>query len=62
MDCKATVELGEYSRGGQTRGNNLAQDHDLGVKEKYIPCEFLMRIRGNFILTLVVLTKPVISW
>ncbi|MDJ0592867.1 MAG: hypothetical protein QNJ72_23230 [Pleurocapsa sp. MO_226.B13] len=25
MDCKATVELGEYSRGGQTRGNNLAQ-------------------------------------
>ena len=38
MDCKATVELGEYSRGGQTRGNNKAQDHDLGFKEKYIPC------------------------
>lgn len=38
MDCKATVEIGEYSRGGQTRGYNQAQDHDMGIKEKYIPC------------------------
>jgi transposase len=38
MDCKASVSLGEYSRGGKTRGNNQAQDHDMGVKEKYIPC------------------------
>ena len=37
-NCKATVKLGEYSRGGKTRGNNQAQDHDLGEKEKYIPC------------------------
>lgn len=38
LDCKATVNIGEYSRGGQTRGDNQASDHDLGCKEKYIPC------------------------
>jgi hypothetical protein len=38
IDCKATVNIGEYSRGGQTRGDNQASDHDLGCKEKYIPC------------------------
>lgn len=47
MDCKATVELGEYSRGGQTRGNNKAQDHDLGFKEKYIPCGILDEDKGQ---------------
>ena len=41
MDCKATVNIGNYSRGGQTRGYNQAQDHDMGVKEKYIPCGIL---------------------
>jgi hypothetical protein len=24
MDCKATVNIGDYSRGGQTRGDNRA--------------------------------------
>jgi transposase len=38
LDCKATVNIGEYSRGGQTRGDNQASDHDLGCQEKYIPC------------------------
>jgi transposase len=38
IDCKATVNIGDYSRGGQTRGDNHASDHDLGCKEKYIPC------------------------
>ena len=28
MDCKATVTLGEFSRGGLTRGDNQACDHD----------------------------------
>ena len=34
IDCKATINLGEYSRGGQTRGDNQAADHDLGCQEK----------------------------
>lgn len=38
IDCKATVQIGEYSRRGQTRGNPQASDHDLGCQEKYIPC------------------------
>jgi hypothetical protein len=38
IDCKATVPIGDVSRGGLTRGDNHACDHDLGLKEKYIPC------------------------
>jgi Rhodopirellula transposase DDE domain len=38
IDCKATVHIGDYSRGGQTRGNHQAIDHDMGCEQKYIPC------------------------
>lgn len=38
IDCKATVLLGDVSRGGYTRGDHRACDHDLGLKGKYIPC------------------------
>jgi hypothetical protein len=38
IDCKATVKIGPFSRGGVTRGDNQADDHDLGCQEKYIPC------------------------
>lgn len=41
MDCKATVKIGDFSRGGKTRGDNRAADHDFGCKEKYIPCGIL---------------------
>ena len=37
MDCKASVKIGEYSRGGKTRGDNRAVDHDMGCDEKYTP-------------------------
>ena len=37
MDAKATVNMGEYSRGGKTRGVNKASDHDMGCEEKYVP-------------------------
>ena len=37
MDCKATVNIGDYSRGGKTRGDNEALDHDMGCEEKYTP-------------------------
>lgn len=32
------MKIGNFSRGGETRGDNQADDHDLGCKEKYIPC------------------------
>ena len=38
IDCTATVALGDVSRGGLTRGDYRACDHDLGLHEKYIPC------------------------
>jgi hypothetical protein len=38
IDWKATVKIGNFSRGGVTRGDNRASDHDLGCEEKSIPC------------------------
>src|SRR5712691_3989675 len=38
IDGKAIVKIGEFSRGGLTRGDNRASDHDRGCKEKYVPC------------------------
>jgi transposase len=38
IDCKATVKIGDYSRGGRTRGDYKACDHDMGCLEKYTPC------------------------
>jgi hypothetical protein len=32
------VKIGEFSRGGLTRGDTQASDHDMGGKEKYVPC------------------------
>jgi hypothetical protein len=32
------VKIGDFSRGGVTRGDNRASDHDLGCEEKYTPC------------------------
>lgn len=51
MDCKATVEIGEYSRRGQTRGYNKAQDHDMGTKEKYVPCGIVDEDTGQLYVT-----------
>jgi len=31
------VKIGNFSRGGVTRGDNQADDHDLGCQEQYIP-------------------------
>jgi hypothetical protein len=41
LDSKATVKIGDYSRGGKTRGDNQACDHDMGGSEQYIPCGIL---------------------
>ena len=51
MDCKATVNLGEFSRGGLTRGEVKACDHDLGCEAKYIPCGLLDEETGQLSIT-----------
>jgi hypothetical protein len=50
MDCKATVNLGEYSRGGRTRGENQALDHDFEPEGKSIPCGILDEDKGQLYL------------
>jgi hypothetical protein len=51
MDCKATVNIGDYSRGGQTRGDHRACDHDMGCQEKYIPCGIVDEDTGQLYIT-----------
>jgi Rhodopirellula transposase DDE domain len=50
MDCKATVKLGDYSRGGETRGDNRALDHDMGQTDKAIPCGIVDEDSGSLFL------------
>jgi transposase len=51
IDCKATVHIGDVSRGGLTRGDYEACDHDLGLKEKYIPCGIVEEDRAQLHIT-----------
>lgn len=51
MDCKATVKIGPFSRGGLTRGDNRASDHDMGCPEKYIPCGIVDEDSGELTIT-----------
>ena len=51
IDCKATVHIGEFSRGGMTRGDHQACDHDFGCREKYIPCGVVDEDSGELQIT-----------
>ena len=51
IDCKATVPIGDVSRGGLTRGDYAACDHDLGLKEKYIPWGIVEEDGGQLHIT-----------
>ena len=51
IDCKTTVPIGDVSRGGLSRGDNQAWDHDLGLHEKYIPCGIVAEESGQLHIT-----------
>ena len=51
LDGKATVKLGDYSRGGKTRGDTQAADHDMGCKEKDVPFGIVEEDSGQLYLT-----------
>ena len=51
IDCKATVNIGDYSRGGKTRGDARAADHDMGCEEKYVPFGIVDEDEGALYLT-----------
>jgi transposase len=46
IDGKATVPIGDVSRGGLTRGDHHAWDHALGLHEKDMPCGLVDEERG----------------
>lgn len=52
MDTKATVDIGEYSRYGRSRGLEpvKALDHDMRAKEKLIPGGILEPVSGRAFL------------
>jgi len=45
------VLIGDFSRGGLTRGDHKACDHDMGCKEKYIPCGIVDEDTGQLSMT-----------
>jgi hypothetical protein len=49
MDTKATIHVGEYSRGGQSRGLEPVQalDHDMCPKKKLVPGGILEPVTGK---------------
>ena len=51
IDCKATVVIGDVSRGGLTRGDHRACDHALGLQEKYLPCGIVEEDRAQLSIT-----------
>jgi hypothetical protein len=51
LDCKATVKIGDYSRGGKTRGDTQAADHDMGCKKKHVPFGIMEEDSGRLHLT-----------
>jgi hypothetical protein len=51
IDCKATVHIGDFSRGGLTRGDYKACDHDLGCEEKSMPWGMVDEDTGQLSLT-----------
>jgi hypothetical protein len=52
IDTKATVHIGEYSRGGRSRGLGAvkALDHDMCMKEKLVPGGILEPVSGKSFL------------
>ena len=59
VDTKASVVLGDYSRGGQARGLAAvrALDHDLATKEKLVPVGILEVDNGHLELALATSAK-----
>jgi hypothetical protein len=50
-DGQATVKSGAYARGGLTRGDHQASDHDRGCQEKDVPCGIVEEERAELTST-----------
>jgi len=58
LDGKATVKLGAFARGGQTRGDYKASDPDFGSTQPYIPCGILDQETAQLHVTFGSSAKP----
>ena len=47
VDCKATVKIGELSRGGLSRNETKASDHDMEWTSKHVPAGILEQDSGR---------------
>lgn len=47
VDCKATVKIGELSRGGLSRSDTKASDHDMEWSSKHVPAGILEQDSGR---------------
>jgi len=52
------VPLGEFSRGGLTRGEIQACDHDLGGQAQYSPCGLVAEATGQLSITFGSAAQP----
>jgi hypothetical protein len=52
MDCKATVKIGEFSRGGLSRGDNKACDHDFATLVSHTPCGIVDEVSGDLFINM----------
>ncbi len=52
MDCKATVKIGEFSRGGLSRGDNKACDHDFATQGNHTPCGIVDEDSGHLYINM----------
>jgi hypothetical protein len=52
LDGKATVHMGEFARGGVTRGAHQACEHDCGCRETSSPCGIVDEASGEWRMTL----------
>ena len=52
MDCKATVKIGEFSRGGLSRVNNKDSDHDFATGDSYTPCGIVSEDTGELYINM----------
>ena len=64
VDTKATVNVGDYSRGGKSRSLTAvsALDHDMHPKEKLIPGGFWNQSAANRFCFSAIVAKPVTFW
>ena len=62
IDAKARVKVGEFSRGGYSRGNTQALDHDFGASAIIVPVGLFLPVYDELYLDLYRDRAPADAW